>query len=141
MGCVATPLKPLSMGLRKSFTTTNHTFLCNHGVNVAERLHWIARHPLSVLSRQSNFLSAKQCGYLLALIFLCLFGVMPAIAGVDKVVYWAPWVTKTSINSATINWHGAINAAGEKAGEIEYATTSYYNAHDYKGEKYEKVWR
>jgi len=100
-------------------------------LNAAERLHWIARHPLSVLPRQSNLLSAKQCGYLLALIFLCLFGVMPAIAGVDKVVYWAPWVTKTTINSATINWHGAINAAGE----IEYATTSYYNAHDHKFEK------
>jgi len=41
------------------------------------------------------------------------------------VVYWAPWVTKTTTNSATINWHGA----GNKAGEIEYATSRYYDEH------------
>jgi len=57
------------------------------------------------------------------------------MAQVDKAVYWAPWVTRTSINSATINWHGAVNAAGEKAGEIEYATTSYYDTHSHNFEK------
>jgi hypothetical protein len=58
------------------------------------------------------------------LIFFCLFFIVPAItnAAVD---YWAPWVTKTTINSATINWHGASN----KAGKIEYATSSYYDMH------------
>jgi len=108
----------------------NHT---DASLNASERLHRNARPPLclplSVLPRQSSFLSVKPCGYLLALIFFCLFAAMPAIAGVDKLVYWAPWVTKTTINSATINWHGTSNAAGEKAGEIEYATSSYYNAH------------
>jgi predicted phosphodiesterase len=78
----------------------------------------------SVLPRQSNFLSAKPCGYLLALIFICLFFIVPAIADA-AVVYWNPWVTKTTTNSATINWYGS----GTKAGEVEYATSSYYNEH------------
>jgi hypothetical protein len=94
----------------------------------AERRSWNARHTLcslvSVLPRRSNFLSVNLCRYLLALIFFCLFFIVPVIAHA-AVVYWAPWVTKTTINSATINWHGASDGAGE----IEYAKSSYYNEH------------
>ena len=96
-------------------------------LNAAERMLRSARHPLSVLLRQSSFLSSKLFGYLLALIFICLFAVMPAIAvadDVEAVVYWNPWVTKTTTNSATINWYGS----NSKAGNIEYDTSSYYIA-------------
>ena len=116
-----------TMSIRRNYAVAS--------LNAAERMLRSARHPLSVLLRQSSFLSSKLFGYLLALIFICLFAVMPAIAEVSKVVYWAPWVTKTTINSATINWHGTSNAEGAKAGEIEYATTSYYNANDHKFDK------
>ena len=92
--------------------------------DAAERLHRNARHPLYVLPRKSNFLSVKPCRYLLALIFFCLFCIMPVIADA-AVDYWAPWVTKTTTISATINWHGA----SDKAGKIEYATSSYYDEH------------
>jgi acid phosphatase type 7 len=37
--------------------------------------------------------------------------------------YWAPWVTKTTTNSATINWRGEPDGSGV----IEYATSSYFN--------------
>ena len=36
--------------------------------------------------------------------------------------YWAPWVTKTSTDSATINWRGNSS----QSGAVDYATTSYY---------------
>lgn len=36
--------------------------------------------------------------------------------------YWAPWVTKTTTRSATVNWHG--ESAG--TGVVEYATSAYY---------------
>jgi acid phosphatase type 7 len=98
-------------------------------LNTAGRPLRSVHHSLCVSPRKSNFLWARPCVYLLALIFFCLFFIVPAIAGVGKVVYWSPYVTKTTINSATINWHGPSNAEGGKAGEIEYATTSYYNAH------------
>lgn len=39
--------------------------------------------------------------------------------------YWAPWVTKTTINSATINWRGENLGAGT----VEYAKSSYYENH------------
>jgi len=100
-------------------------------LNAPERLLRNARHPHSVFPRQSNILSVKPYGYLLALIFFSLFFITPAIAGVDTMVYWAPWVTNTATNSATINWRGPINAAGE----IKYATTSYYNEHAHEFEK------
>ena len=55
---------------------------------------------------KSNFLSVKPCRYLLvAMIFFCLFWIVPAIAEASG-DYWAPWVTKTTTNSATINWQG-----------------------------------
>ena len=95
--------------------------------DAAERLHRNARHPLclplSVILRKSNFLSIKPCGYLLALMFFCLFCSVPAIA--DTGDYWAPWVTKTTTNSAAINWHGGDLATGS----VEYATSTYYNEH------------
>ena len=39
--------------------------------------------------------------------------------------YWAPWVTKTTTNSATINWRGQNDGSGL----IDYATSSYFNRH------------
>ena len=74
---------------------------------------------------KSNLLSGKQCGYLLVLIFFCLFAVMPSIAGADNIAYWAPWVTKTTTNSAAINWLGVSLGSGT----VDYATSSYYNEH------------
>ena len=54
----------------------------------------------------------------------CLFCVVPAIAD-GTVDYWAPWVTKLTTTSATINWQGADDGSGS----VEYATSSYYNEH------------
>jgi len=100
--------------------------------NAAERMHREASHPLCASPRKLNFLSVKQSGYLLALIFFCLFFIVPAIADAEEtVVYWNPWVTKTNTDSATINWHGS----GSKAGKIDYATTSYYNANSHTFDK------
>jgi acid phosphatase type 7 len=39
--------------------------------------------------------------------------------------YWAPWVTKTTTRSATLNWHGEADGAGT----VEYATAGYYSKH------------
>jgi len=66
----------------------------------------------------------KASQYLLASMFLCLACIVPDIAEAST-AYWAPWVTKTTTNSATINWRGANNGTGS----IEYATASYYNDH------------
>ena len=62
--------------------------------------------------------------YLLAGILFSLIPIAPAIAdtGVD---YWAPWVTKTTTHSATINWRGENDGLGL----IDYATASYYGKH------------
>lgn len=61
--------------------------------------------------------------YWLLLLLVCPLCFVPALAdtGAD---YWAPWVTKTTTNSATINWRDP--SAG--AGSIDYATSSYFNA-------------
>lgn len=40
----------------------------------------------------------------------------------SAVDYWAPWVTKLTINSATINWRGADDGSGL----VEYATSDYF---------------
>ena len=64
----------------------------------------------------------------MAVIFFCLFFIVTTIAAADDieaVVYWNPWVTKTTTASATINWYGS----GSKAGKIDYTTTSYYYEH------------
>jgi len=61
---------------------------------------------------------------LAALAFCSVMYCVPAIAdtGVD---YWAPWVTKTTTGSATINWRGEYDGLGL----IDYATERYYNEH------------
>ncbi len=69
-------------------------------------------------------MSKKACPYLLATMCFCFFCIVPAIAEAS-VAYWAPWVTKTTTNSATINWRGESNGTGS----IHYATSSYYNEH------------
>ncbi len=58
----------------------------------------------------------------LILIFPLFFTPAYAVTGAD---YWAPWVTKTTTNSATINWRDT----GAVTGSIEYATSLYYNEH------------
>ncbi len=62
--------------------------------------------------------SAPPSGVLL----LCLFCLLPAIAGAGD---WIPWVTKTSTDSATINW----KIVGDTPDSLDYATSSYYGAH------------
>jgi len=64
--------------------------------------------------------------YLRALILLFIFSfcVVQTIAGTSD-DYWAPWVTKTTTNSATINWHGESSGTGS----IDYATSSYFSQH------------
>ncbi len=57
------------------------------------------------------------------MLLFCLSLAGPAIA--DGTDYWAPYVTKLSTTSATVNWRGADDAAGS----VEYATSSYYNEH------------
>ena len=58
------------------------------------------------------------------MILFCLFCIVPTIAE-TAVDYWAPWVTKLTTNSATINWRGESDGSGS----IDYATSSYYNEH------------
>jgi predicted phosphodiesterase len=69
-------------------------------------------------------MTEKSCRYLLVLILLCVFCIVPAIAEASN-DYWAPWVTNTTTNSATINWRGESNGLGS----IDYATSSYFNQH------------
>ena len=59
------------------------------------------------------------------MILFCLFCLVPAIADA-QVDYWAPWVTKLSTDSATINWR----AEDLGSGTVDYATSSYYNQHN-----------
>ncbi len=67
----------------------------------------------------------KPGRYFPALILFCLVGIAPVIAQTAAVDYWAPWVTKTTTHSATINWHGDNDGLGL----IDYATKSYYTEH------------
>jgi len=57
----------------------------------------------------------------LALLSLCI---LPALAEASD-DYWAPWVTLTTTDSATINWRGEENGSGS----IDYATSSYFDTH------------
>jgi len=84
----------------------------------------ILRHLFSVSLGKSNFPSIKLCGYFLTLMIFCFFCLLP-VSGVGATDYWAPWVTKLSTNSATINWRGTSTASGS----IDYATSSYYDEH------------
>lgn len=68
-------------------------------------------------------MAEKSCRYLVALILLC-FCIVPAHAEKPD-DYWAPWVTKTTTDSATINWRGEDSGSGS----IDYATSSYFNTH------------
>ena len=69
-------------------------------------------------------MTEKSCSNLLVLILLCVVCIIPAIAQTSN-DYWSPWVTKTTTNSATINWRSETN----ESGKIYYATTSYFNQH------------
>jgi len=64
------------------------------------------------------------CRYLLAFILFSLIHLVPAIADTE-VDYWAPWVTKTTTCSATINWRGESDGLGL----IDFATARYYSKH------------
>ena len=66
----------------------------------------------------------KSMLFCLTLILFCVICIVPAIAETSD-DYWAPWVTKTTINSAIINWKGASDGTGS----IDYATSSFYNKH------------
>ena len=68
--------------------------------------------------------SCKHSCLLILFIFLSFPCIVPTIAEISN-VYWSPWVTKTTINSATINWRGENNGLGS----IDYATSSYFNQH------------
>ena len=68
-------------------------------------------------------MAEKSYRYLVALILIS-FCVMPILAQSSS-DYWSPWVMKTTTNSATINWRGENSGTGS----IDYATTSYFNAH------------
>jgi hypothetical protein len=68
-------------------------------------------------------MTKKSCRYLVTLIILCLC-ITPILAETSD-NYWSPWVTKTTTDSATINWRGEDNGSGS----VDYATSSYFNAH------------
>jgi hypothetical protein len=92
------------------------------GLNAAEGLPRSIRRPVCLVLRSIPLISIKPFTYLLVSMLLLLFCVGPAIADTD---YWVPWVTKTTTNSATINWRGADTGSGS----VEYATSSYYEEH------------
>ena len=66
----------------------------------------------------------KSSLFCLVLILFYLFCIVSSSAETSD-DYWAPWVTKTTINSAIINWKGASDGTGL----IDYATSSFYNKH------------
>ncbi|MCX6676305.1 MAG: hypothetical protein NTW84_07805, partial [Methanothrix sp.] len=58
----------------------------------------------------------KFCSYLRVLKllnFLGFFCIVPIIAEMST-DYWALWVTKTTTNSATINWRGGRDGLGQQ---------------------------
>lgn len=63
----------------------------------------------------------KSCRRLLILILLSTF--IDLMPGEALEYYWPPWVTNTTIDSATINWRGEENGTGL----IDYATSSYFD--------------
>ena len=97
-------------------------------LDAVEQRHGNARSSRCILHRDtthtSNFLSVSPCSYVPALLLFCLCCFLPAFAAAEG-DYWTPWVTKTTTDSATINWRGASEATGS----VEYATEAYYNLH------------
>ncbi len=67
-------------------------------------------------------MTERSCRYLVALTLLCLC-IVPILAEASD-DYWSPWVTKTSTDSATINWRGEDDGSGS----VDYATSSYFDA-------------
>lgn len=78
-------------------------------------------------------MTEKFCRNLLVLLLLfticiCLGNCAKTEASKD---YWAPWVTKTTTDSATINWRSET----KESGEIFYATTNYFREnHSFENE-------
>jgi len=68
-------------------------------------------------------MNEKLVRFLKVLILLSLF-IHPALAKASD-DYWAPWVTLTTTDSATINWRGEEKGSGS----IDYATSSYFDTH------------
>ena len=92
-------------------------------LDATKRLPRNTRSLLCLVRPFTPRLSVKFSTYLPVLLLFCLSSAGPAIA--DGTDYWAPYVTKLSTTSATVNWRGADDAAGS----AEYATSSYYDEH------------
>lgn len=75
-----------------------------------------------LMHRFMQHMSAKTLRCSAALMLFCLFS---AVTTAADTVYWAPWVTDLTTNSATVNWRGADTGLGS----VEYATSSYYEEH------------
>jgi len=81
------------------------------------------RHPTRFQPRPALSLAAGLGISFLMLMLFYVFSVGPAIA--EDTGYWAPWITKLTTTSATVNWRGTDSATGS----VEYATSAYYDAH------------
>jgi len=92
-------------------------------LDATKRLPRNTRSHLGLVRPFIPRLSVKFSTYLPVLLLFWLSLAGPAIA--DGTDYWAPYVTKLSTTSATVNWRGADDAAGS----VEYATSSYYEEH------------
>lgn len=68
-------------------------------------------------------MAERASRYLSAIILLCAFCIGATVA--QNSIYWATWVTNTTTDSSTINWHGYA----DENGLLEYATSSYYKEH------------
>jgi acid phosphatase type 7 len=67
-------------------------------------------------------MSVKPCCIFGVLILLCMLCVVPALAESWE-NNWAPWITKTTTTSATINWRQDTNGTAT----VAYARTDFYN--------------
>jgi len=68
-------------------------------------------------------MTKRPCRYLVTLVLLCIY-IVPILAEASD-DYWSPWVTKTTTDSATINWRGEDDGSGS----IDYATSGYFDTH------------
>jgi hypothetical protein len=73
----------------------------NKGISEANTLY----SKDSIMKNKFLSIGEKACRHSLILIFLCFFSINPVIAQTPD-DYWPPWATKTTTNSATINWRG-----------------------------------